>query len=325
MAARQKRPFGVVDDTERRSFSRLSKRQKSPYQPADEERPFAIDEQDEHEPGMMMPAAPAPAPAPAPERTPSPMTIEDQIPRWTLHKNHSHVYEAFINVLQMPEVDYVLYIKWLTIQMLYADIFKCGFAENGSSAGARKIPDIQQISTMASKYGKLPFVWSADAYVTKSKIVGASERVVLEYFAASKYYKDRSNKFDAIERATAFTTEDLPARVAEKYEGPRKGLVLVIPDQEKPTRYSVHPKDLAVYKAYWTVLHPADDYKHRVDSLHQKAADPQALIHAWASVFTIKAAKEHAKIYKDALLLLLQSLRTLRRNKKKKQKKRAMP
>lgn len=215
----------------------------------------------------------------------------------------------------MPEVDYVLYIKWLTIQKLYSEIFAGGFG--GVSAPQKQVPNIQQITAMATKYGKLPFVWSADAYVTKYKIVQASERVVLDHFAASKYYKARIGKFNALESATTFAVNTLPKHIAAAHGDQRCGLAFGVPGKPRPVRFAVPKKDVAVYNAYWTALHPADAYKNRVNTLHQKAGDPQALILAWTTVFTIDAAKAQAKVYMDALVVLLCALRPTARNQHK--------
>jgi hypothetical protein len=224
-----------------------------------------------------------------------------EIPQWALTESNRHIAEAFNNVADLPDLDYVLYINWLTISSIYTELFECGFSGEQQQSQA---PSPQELSDTAAKYGKLAFVWSVETYATKSKIVAASEHIVLLCFAESDFYTRRANKLALVEKAAAIGTEPLPDSIRAKYDSPYTGLVITTADNTTK-KIPVPEKDVDVYQAFWTVHHPAHAYKNRIEPFHKKAANPQELIHMWASVFTTEEAEQHATAYRNALLTLL--------------------
>ena len=212
--------------------------------------------------------------------------------------------QAYQVIHELPDIDYACYVMWKVVLYNYHDI-------NGPpvpDATGKCAPDIQHIMSVASQHGRLAFVWSAEAYITKSKIAKAAIELVLGLFiGSSRFYKTNHKMCDIVLPADSVTATSSTTAG----ETPKRMLMRVQDtDDEGGTtlrKFNVRDSAWAVYSAYWKIHHAADDYIERGNA-KGKALDQHELVGMWSRVFTEEAAFREAAALKTALLVLLDTM-----------------
>jgi hypothetical protein len=216
--------------------------------------------------------------------------------------------QAYYVVQNLPMLDYVFYILCKTVLYLYHDI-------NGpavSDGSGHCAPDIQQIISVASQHGRLAFVWSVEALITKSKIVKATLELVLGLFnGSSPFYAANQKVCDLVATATdALKVVAFP--LTHKHHSTRVILQITTlggsgDDGVVLRKFNIKKSTLKIYEAYWTLHHPADMYIEQGKTT-SKALDQHELIRLWNRVFTVEMSARMGVVLKAALITLLDTM-----------------